>query len=162
MIIHNRYFMPTPAIRSPYTKIAGLVWFGRMLDKIRVAQAGQLPPDYEKLRGKGLDGAFLKILQVDYAAIEERVRQGGSDEDILNWCFSRRPGGAPGEDELRMWNHYLSKMGWRDEYSERRQEAQRRYGIATDHPAVHTYYDLLDLDEGRTPPCPSAPPTASS
>jgi hypothetical protein len=33
-------------LRSAYDKVGRLVFFGRMLDKIRLHAAGRLPPDY--------------------------------------------------------------------------------------------------------------------
>lgn len=35
-----------PGLRSPYAKVGRLVYFGRMLDKIRLYAAGQLPAEY--------------------------------------------------------------------------------------------------------------------
>ena len=35
-----------PGLRSCYDKVGRLIYFGRMLDKIRLHAAGQLPPDY--------------------------------------------------------------------------------------------------------------------
>jgi len=32
-----------PGLRSPLAQVGGLVYFGRMLDKIRLAVAGRLP-----------------------------------------------------------------------------------------------------------------------
>lgn len=133
--------------RSPFEKVGGLVWFGRMIDKIRLQQAGQLPEGYEKFRGTALDGRFLKFLKVEYAEIEKRVAAGGTDQEILDWCFAVRPGGPPDEQDLLLWNHFLCKMGWRDEYTERFLQSKARYQI--DLPQVQTYYDLLDTDEGR-------------
>jgi hypothetical protein len=38
--------MKIESLRSPYQKLGGLYHFGRMLDKIRLHQAGQLPTEY--------------------------------------------------------------------------------------------------------------------
>ncbi len=35
-----------PGLRSPYAKVGRLVFFGRMLDKIRLRAAGKLPVEY--------------------------------------------------------------------------------------------------------------------
>ena len=37
-----------PGLRSCYDKVGRLIYFGRMLDKIRLHAAGQLPPDYAR------------------------------------------------------------------------------------------------------------------
>ena len=43
---------PIPGLRSPREEVDGLVYFGRMVDKIRLEQAGKLPPDYQENLGK--------------------------------------------------------------------------------------------------------------
>ena len=49
--------MHVPGLRSPYLKVGRLVYFGRMLDKIRLHAAGKLPEaDYGANLGKGFDG----------------------------------------------------------------------------------------------------------
>jgi len=40
---HMREF----GLRSPYDKVGGLLYFGRMLDKIRSHAKGELPLEYE-------------------------------------------------------------------------------------------------------------------
>ena len=44
------------AVRSPGAKVGGIVYFGRMLDKIRVHAKGELPADYHSKLGSGFDG----------------------------------------------------------------------------------------------------------
>ena len=36
-----------PGLRSPFDKVGRLVYFGRMLDKIRLHAIGKLPPEYQ-------------------------------------------------------------------------------------------------------------------
>ena len=36
---------PVPGLRSPREEVEGLVYFGRMVDKLRLEQAGQLPAE---------------------------------------------------------------------------------------------------------------------
>jgi gluconokinase len=45
-------------LRSPYDKVGRLVYFGRMLDKIRLNAAGKLPPDYLANLGDQKPGLF--------------------------------------------------------------------------------------------------------
>src|ERR1700752_1036743 len=77
------------AVRSPGAKVEGLVYFGRMLDKIRVHAKGGLPSEYQLNLGRGFDGACLDFLRIDYDSLVWRVKEGGSDQDILYWSFSR-------------------------------------------------------------------------
>src|SRR3954462_15604043 len=43
-----------PGLRSPSEQVGGLVHFGRMLDKIRLAAAGKLPEAWQPMRGQPL------------------------------------------------------------------------------------------------------------
>jgi hypothetical protein len=38
--------MKVPGLRSSFEKVGGIVYFGRMLDKIRLHAAGRLPDGY--------------------------------------------------------------------------------------------------------------------
>jgi len=38
--------MKVPGLRSAYDEVGGIVYFGRMLDKIRLKARGALPADY--------------------------------------------------------------------------------------------------------------------
>ena len=80
-------------IRSPSAKVGGLVYFGRMLDKIRAHQKNELPSDYLANLGRGFDEFCTKFLHLQYHYVVRRVKEGGSDEEILWWCFDkgRRP-----------------------------------------------------------------------
>ena len=81
--------MKNPPMRSPRFKLAGLFHFARLLDKIRLHHAGQLPGEYHPNFGfaHGLDGHLCGFLGVEFIALSERVRQGGTDEEIAEWCF---------------------------------------------------------------------------
>ena len=57
-----------PGLRSPYAKIGRLVYFGRMLDKIRLHAAGQLPPDYVANLGDAMAHGTLAGVGLAYAA----------------------------------------------------------------------------------------------
>jgi hypothetical protein len=73
----------------------GMMYFPRMLDKIRLHARGKLHEDYHKNLGaqRAADGACCNFLRVHYRDLRERVLQSGTDEEILNWCFEngRRP-----------------------------------------------------------------------
>ena len=59
--------MKALGLRSPYDKVGGLFYFGRMLDKIRSQARGELPPDYKANLGNGLDKNCINFLRVTYA-----------------------------------------------------------------------------------------------
>ncbi len=100
-------------IRSPSAKVGDLVYFGRMLDKIRAHEKNELPPDYQTNLGRGFDEFCTKFLQVQYHDVVSRVKEGGSDEEILWWCFDK--GRRPSENEIYVWNEFMRKRGWNDE-----------------------------------------------
>ena len=78
---------PFPA-RSPAEKVSGLVYFGRMLDKIRADARGELPNDWVPNLGKGFDGKCVRFLGIDYDALRARVlEQEATDEEILQWAL---------------------------------------------------------------------------
>ncbi len=69
--------------RSPYDTVKGLAYFARMLDKIRIHAAGELPELYLKHLGIDFDGRCLNFLQVKYEDVKALVLKGETDEDIL-------------------------------------------------------------------------------
>jgi gluconokinase len=136
---------------SDYKETKGLVYFARMLDKLRLKAAGKLPPDYFV----GLDpdptvfdARCTRFLGVNYDELVDRTLKGGSDEEILEWCFEH--GRKPSQEEIRIWNAFLLKRGWRDEASADLQAAKEREGFA-DRDDIQTWVDLHDVEEGREP-----------
>jgi gluconokinase len=144
--------MPSvPGLRSPYVKVSRLVYFGRMLDKIRLHAAGALPPEYEANLGESrphlFDSRCCRFLGVRYADLVNRTLAGGTDEEVLAWCHAN---GTPRtDDECSAWNRFILKIGWRDDRSPVLQDRIREYGL-TGKP-IETFFDLIDFDEGRDP-----------
>lgn len=66
-----------PGLRSCYDKTGRLVYFGRMLDKIRLHAAGKLPPEYVANLGDGkinqFDGRMCRFLGVRYEDLKSRT-----------------------------------------------------------------------------------------
>ena len=136
--------MKIPGLRSSYERVGGLVFFGRMLDKIRLNAQGKLPPDYNL--GPGMDGRTARFLGVEYAKIAERTLQGGTDEEILEWCFQH--GQRPNDEQILVWNSFMSKRGWRDEASEGLEEEKRERGFAH-RDDIQTFFDFHKADEAE-------------
>ena len=124
-----------------------MVYFGRMLDKIRLQAAGKLPADYHDNLGGGFDARCCTFLRVSYADMVERVKQGGADEEILRWAEQR--GGARTDDECNIWCRFLAKVGWRDDRSTVLQQRIASYGLTGR--SIETFFDLNEYDEGRDP-----------
>jgi hypothetical protein len=141
-----------PGLRSPSDQVKGLVYFGRMLDKIRLAAVGKLPSAWHEARGTAMKTSFdsrcCRFLQIDYAAIERETLKGGSDEQLLEWAFAN--GRRPGEEEIEIWNAFMTKRGWRDAGTQRLNERLAEIGLPPG--TVQTMFEFIDLDEGRTRP----------
>lgn len=140
-----------PGLRSVYAKVGRLVYFGRMLDKIRLHASGDLPSDYVSKLGDGefytLDGRCCRFLGVPYAIIRERTLAGGSDEEILSWAHER--GASRTDEECHVWNRFILKLGWRDERSA--VLAERINDPAFEGKQIETLVDHIEYDEGRDP-----------
>jgi hypothetical protein len=134
--------------KSPKEMTSGMMYFPRMLDKIRLHGRGELHRDYHENLGtpRTLDGACGNFLRVSYDDLRERVLQGGTDEEILEWCFQR--GRQPNEGDLFVWNAFVSKLGWRDSFTSVLEKRKKNFGIA-DRTDILTMADLIDFDEGR-------------
>lgn len=139
-----------PGLRSPFDQVNGLVYFGRMLDKIRLAAEGKLPEGWQPMRGDAAKGSFdwrcCEFLHVSYADIEAETLKGGkSDGEMLEWAYSK--GRRPTEQEIEVWNAFMTKRGWRDAGTQRKNERLEEIGLPPD--TVETMFEYIDLDEGR-------------
>jgi hypothetical protein len=142
-----------PGLRSPYAKVGRLVYFGRMLDKIRLHAAGKLPmAEYgANLGDQGeptvFDARCCRFLGVRYADLAQQTLAGGSDDAVLAWAEAH---GKPHTDEeCEIWNMFMSKRGWRDGAAAHLKRRIEQAGLG-DKPVV-TMFDFLDFDEGRDP-----------
>ena len=135
-------------LRSPSEKVGGLFYFGRMLDKIRAHAKGELPSDYHANLGKGFDDKCVKFLRVNYEQLVEHVKKAGTDEEILQWCFS--VGRRPSENDIYVWNEFMRKRGWNDEVSEMVTRRKAEAGMS-DRSDIETSFQFIDADEGRLP-----------
>lgn len=135
-------------LRSPSEKVGGLFHFGRMLDKIRLHAKGELPSEYHPNLGKGFDEKCVKFLRVDYDLLIDRVKQGGSDKEILDWCFE--VGRKPSDDDIHVWNEFMRKVGWNDDVSEIVERRKAEAGM-TDRFDIQTSFQFIDADEERLP-----------
>ena len=133
---------------SPYEKVGGIVWFPRMLHKIRGRAEGRLPEAFQPYMGIGFDGRCLRFLRVGYDALVVRVLAGGTDEEILEWCFTH--GNRPTENEIVVWNEYMIKRGWRDTDAPASdlKEYKEQHGLGH-RDDILTFFDFYEVDEGR-------------
>lgn len=139
-------------LRSPYAKVGRLVYFGRMLDKIRLHKAGKLPPEYVENLGEtsdtstAFDARCCRFLGVKYVELVPIVLAGDqSDDDVLKWAHKN--GHQRTDEECEIWNMFMSKRGWRDVATARVKLRAEESGLQ-DKPIV-TMFDYIDYDEGR-------------
>jgi hypothetical protein len=79
--------MTTPP-RGASDETSGMRYFPRMLDKIRLHAKAELRSDFHENLGKGMDARCCGFLRVDYDALKKQTLKGGTDEEILEWCYT--------------------------------------------------------------------------
>jgi len=132
--------------KSPQDKTGGIVYFGRMVEKIRLMESGELHPDLHANLGKGFDERCVKFLGVSYDALRERVLAGLDDAAALDWCFAG--GKHPSDDDIEIWNDFMRKRGWNDDVTEILLRRKKESGFEA-RDGIQTMFQYIDADEGR-------------
>ncbi len=133
---------------SAFVSVGGMVYFPRMLDKIRKLARGELREDYFEMIGQGFDGRCCRFFRLSYDAIKARTLEGGTDEEIFAWC--RQHGREVSDEDILIWSTFSRKRGWRDEASEGLEKFKAGSGLAHRQDLV-TFFDYYEVDEGRAP-----------
>ncbi|MBA3559535.1 MAG: DUF5069 domain-containing protein [Gemmatimonadaceae bacterium] len=134
--------------KSAYDEIGGMIFFPRMLSKIRLNASGALRDDFLRNLGTGMDGRCVDFLRVGYTDLKGRVLAGGPDEEILEWCY--QTGRRLNENDLLIWNHFIRTLGRDDHATERLNEVKAESGLAH-RDDIQTLADYFEVDEGRRP-----------
>jgi len=132
--------------KSPQEKTGGIVYFGRMVEKIRLHAAGELHPDLHANLGKAFDQRCVEFLGVKYEVLRSKVLEGLNDEQALEWCFSN--GTRPTDEQIEVWNGFMSKRGWNDEATEILLRRKKESGFEA-RADIQTMFQYIDADEGR-------------
>lgn len=137
---------------SAHVKTRGLVYFARMVDKIRLHAAGELPADYVGHLGfadnTSFDARCCLYLDLNYDDVKARALRGGTAEEVYDDLMRGR---KPLNDmQVFVWNLFLLKRGWRDSGTPGVVEGKAAAGLAH-RDDIQTYVDLHDAEEGRTP-----------
>lgn len=132
--------------RSPHGKVGGIVYFGRLIDKIRLMAAGELHPDLHANLSKGFDDRCMTFLHVKYDALAEEIKRGATDEAALAWCFEN--GTRPTEEQIEIWNDFMRKRAWNDEVVATLIRRKKESGFEN-RDDIQTMFDYIDADEGR-------------
>ncbi len=137
--------------RSPKFRLGGIAHLGRFIDKIRLRHAGHIQ-DYNYIT-VGFDKHLIDFLGLDAKTFEQRVLAGGTDEELLAWV---KANGKPVSDaEIRLFSRNLLASRPNDEAAQQRfqgrlEDIARKRGVPiTELPAVTTWADVIELDEGR-------------
>lgn len=132
--------------KSPHEKTGGIVYFGRMVEKIQLLAAGDLPPDLHANLGKGFDERCVDFLGVKYDALRDKVVEGLNPQQALEWCFAN--GTRPTDEQIEVWNGFMSKRGWNDEVTELLARRKKESGFES-RDEIQTMFQYIDADEGR-------------
>jgi Domain of unknown function (DUF5069) len=133
-------------LRSPYEKTCGLVYFGRMLDRIRSLARGEVPPEHVEDFEKDFDQKCAIFLGVSYELLVNYVSEGLTDQAILQSCFGM--GHRPSENEIYMWNEFMRKRGWNDELSGTLERQKKKHAMLS-RSEIQTVFQFIDADSGR-------------
>ena len=132
--------------RSALDETNGLRYFPRLLDKIRLHAAGKLDQEYHENLGRGADGGLIKFLRIEYDKLCARVLQGGTDDEILEWCYVN--GHRLYKNDIEIWNGFISKLGWNDFASGHLAKSKAEAGLA-EREDIQTLGQLFEVEEGR-------------
>ncbi|MEJ0091384.1 MAG: DUF5069 domain-containing protein [Limisphaerales bacterium] len=118
-------------------------------------QRGKLPEGWQAARGQNMKNSFddrtCRFLHIDYTALEAETLKGEkSDEQLLEWTFMH--GRQPSEDEIEIWNGFMTKRGWRDAGTQRLNERLAEIGLSAGTVQTMFMFEFIDLDEGRIQP----------
>ena len=139
--------MKIDGIKGCFEKTHGMFYFARMCSKIRLHAQGKLPKEYHEMIGQGFDGRTCRYLRVRYEDVRDQVLSGKPDAEVLEWCFGT--GRRPTDEEVLIYNSFMSKRGWRDdETDDFIPEQIKKYGLS-DGGKVLTDFDLIEMDEER-------------
>lgn len=137
--------------RSPKSLLGGIAHLGRFIDKIRLRHEGKIQ-DYNYIT-VGFDKYLIDFLQIDPKSFEQRVLAGGTDEELLVWVKANSR--KPSDQDIAHWSQGLLASGPKDDAARQRFQG-RLQGIATKRgvpvaslPSVHTWADVIELDEER-------------
>ena len=137
--------------RSPKEQVGGLCHLGRLIDKIRLRNAGKIQ-DYNYLTA-GLDKYLLDKLEIQGADMEKRVLQGGMDAEIADWVKSN--GKSLSDAEKAEWNDMVLTFGPKapmaqKAFDEYKAGLAKKRGVSVESLShITTWFSLIEHDEER-------------
>jgi gluconokinase len=109
-----------------------------------LGKAASGPARQPRLRAS--DERITSFLAVSYSDLKNRVLSGGTDAEVLEWCFQN--GHRPSEEQIEIWNSFMLKRGWNDDLSERLASRKKESGFDR-RDDIQTMFQYIDADEGR-------------
>jgi hypothetical protein len=137
--------------RSPKEQVGGLCHLGRLIDKVRMRNAGQVQ-DYNYLT-VGFDKYLLDKLEIKGEDFEKRVLQGGTDAEIADWVKSN--GKSLSDAEKAEWNDMVLTFGPKapmaqKAFDEYKAGLAKKRGVSVESLShITTWCSLIEHDEGR-------------
>jgi len=76
----------------------------------------------------GLDGYLCGFLGVGFSEVLQKVSEGMSDNELVEWCFDS--GLRPNPVQKRIWNAFSERFGWRDRAAPLVEQVKTEDGMA--------------------------------
>ena len=132
--------------RSPFDRLGGLVYLPRLIDKCRLYPAGKLA-GYNYLT-VGFDKTVLEFICIDPKEFETAAQSMKTDDEILSWLKGTLGSGWPTQNAIQEMNERLMRRA--PDSTEKILDFQKKLkAMSPAKRKVETYFDLIDLDEGR-------------
>ena len=96
---------------------------------------------------------LIEFLQIDPKTFEQRVLSGETDEELLAWVKANSR--KPSDQEIAQWSQDLLSSGPKDDAARQRFQgrlqdiATKRGVLVSSLPPVHTWVDVIEVDEER-------------
>jgi len=135
--------LTTAVPRSPYEMLAGIVSLPRMIDKTRANAEGTLG-EYDV--DCPHDKPVLAFLGIDFATFSAKLKELHYDDAAIEaWAKAKLAGKTP--EDLAAFND--ARRAWGPDEHSRPYFDALHAKVAAGRADVTTWFELLDLDEGR-------------
>ena len=129
--------------RSPRCRLGGYAGLPRMLDKGRAAIAGKIGEYHYDCP---LDQRVLSFMGIEAALLKAELAAGKGDGEILEWINATAKN-KRSEWEIEQWSAYLERRGPGSDAETLGFFMEMVGKITTTREDIHTWADLLDLDD---------------
>lgn len=137
--------------RSPKEEINGLCFLGRLIDKVKMRNAGQIQ-DCNYLTA-GFDKYLLDKLEIKGEDFEKQVLQGGPDIEIAAWVKAN--GKVLTHEEKSEWNNMVLTFGPKapmaqQAFDRNKAALAEKRGVSVEELShLTTWFTLIEHDEDR-------------